>query len=63
MSILKRYNNLFMRELMRVEFKFYTRKNVVTKNLISFLNDDNDCLFCDIFSLLFISRNKRRVIE
>ena len=62
MKILKRYNNLFMRELVRVEFKIYMRENVI-EDLISFSNNNDDYLFYNTFSLSFITRNKRRVIE
>ena len=63
MNILKRYDNLFVRELVRVKFKSYTRENVITKNLISLLNNNNDYLFYNTSSLLSISRNKKRVIK
>ena len=51
-----------MREFVRIEFKIYMRENVI-ENLISFSNDNNDYLFYNIFSLSFITRNKKRVIE
>ena len=54
MSTLKRYDNLFMRELVRVEFKIRLRENDV-KDLISLSNDDNDYLFYNTFSLSFIA--------
>ena len=63
MNILKRYNNFFMRELVRVEFKFYMRKNAIIKNLIFLSNNNNNYLFYNISSLLLISRNKKRVIK
>ena len=63
MNILKRYDNFFMREFMRVKFKFYIRENAIVENFISFSNDDNDYLFYNTFSLSFISRNKKCVIE
>ena len=52
-----------MREFMRIEFKFHTRKNVIVENLISLLNNNNDYLFYNTPSLLSISRNKKRVIK
>ena len=52
-----------MRELIRIKFKFYTRKNVVIEDLILFSNDNDDYLFYNTSSLLFVSRNKRRVIK
>ena len=63
MNILKRYNNFFTRELVRVEFKFYMRKNAIIENLIFLSNNDNNYLFYNISSLLLISRNKKRVIK
>ena len=62
MNIFERYDNLFMRELVRIKFKIHSRENDV-KNFISLSNDDNDYLFCDTFSLLFIIRNRRRIID
>ena len=38
---------------MRVEFKIRSRENNV-ENLISFSNNDDDYLFCNTFSLLFV---------
>ena len=51
-----------MRELVRIEFKSYMRKNVI-EDLIPLSNDNDDYLFYDTSSLSFIARNKRRVIK
>ena len=62
MNILKRYDNFFVRKLVRIEFKTHMRENVI-KNLIPLLNDDDDYLFYNTFLSLFVARNKRRVIK
>ena len=53
MNIFKRYDNLFMREFIRIKFKIHSRENDV-EDFISFSNDDDDYLFYNTFSSLFI---------
>ena len=62
MNSFKRYDNFFIRELMRVEFKIHLRENNI-KNLISFSNNNDDYLFYNTFSLSFIARDRKRVIN
>ena len=68
MSTLKRYDNLFIRELVRFKFKIHSRENNV-KNLISFSNNDNDYFFMTRFRYYLLYKienallNKLRVIK
>ena len=60
MITLKRYNNFFIRELMRVTFKIRLNKNNV-KNPFFFSNNNyNNDFFNNIFFIIYYARLKTR---
>ena len=62
MNTLKRYNNLFVRELVHIEFKIQSRENNV-ENLIPLSNNNNDYLFYNTSLSSSVARDRKRVIK